>query len=90
MVAKSPQKQSPQKYFGNHLKALKDFLNWHSSTYKIVLILGDFNREIDEQNLLAELIKVLWWNGSIYRNENESTLSVKKKPLESKQFFSGD
>ena len=75
----NPHNNNPHKNnIGNHLKALKDFLNWHSSTYKIVLILGDFNREIDEQNFLAELIKVLWWNRSIYRNENESTLSVKK------------
>ena len=30
----------------NHLKALSDFLDSHSSTYEKVLILGDFNVEL--------------------------------------------
>ena len=50
---------------GNHLKALSDFLDSHSSTYEKVLILGDFNVEADDQNMktfcdsfsLASLIK---------------------------------
>ena len=36
---------------GNHLKALSDFLDSHSSTYEKVLILGDFNVEVDDQNM---------------------------------------
>ena len=36
---------------GNHLKALSDFLDSHSSTYAKVLILGDFNVEVDDQNM---------------------------------------
>ena len=36
---------------GNHLKALSDFLDSHSSTYEKVLILGDFNVEVDDQNI---------------------------------------
>ena len=36
---------------GNHLKALSDFLDSHSSTYEKVLILGDFNLEADDQNM---------------------------------------
>ena len=32
-------------------KSLSDFLDLHSSTYKKVLILGDFNVEVDEQNM---------------------------------------
>ena len=36
---------------GNHLKALSDFLDSHSSTYEKVLILDDFNVEVDEQNM---------------------------------------
>ena len=36
---------------GNHLKALSDFLDSHSSTYEKVLILGDFNVEADDQNM---------------------------------------
>ena len=36
---------------GNHLKALSEFLDWHSSTYEKVLILGDFNVEVDDQNM---------------------------------------
>ena len=35
----------------NHLKALSDFLDSHSSTYEKVLILGDFNAEVDDQNM---------------------------------------
>ena len=35
----------------NHLKALSDFLDSHSSTYEKVLILGDFNIEVDDQNM---------------------------------------
>ena len=50
---------------GNHLKALSDFLHSHSSIYEKVLILGDFNVEVDDQNMetfcdsysLASLIK---------------------------------
>ena len=36
---------------GNHLKALSDFLDSHSSTYEKILILGDFNVEADDQNM---------------------------------------
>ena len=40
---------------GNHLKALNDFLDSHSSSdssrYEKVLILGDFNIEVDDQNM---------------------------------------
>ena len=36
---------------GNHLKALSDFLDSHSSTYEKVLTLGDFNVEADDQNM---------------------------------------
>ena len=36
---------------GNHLIALSDFLNSHSSTYEKVLILGHFNVEADDQNM---------------------------------------
>ena len=36
---------------GNHLKVLSNFLDSHSSTYKKVLILGDFNVEADDQNM---------------------------------------
>ena len=39
-------------YIGNHLKALSDFLDSHSSTYEKVLILGDFNAEVDDQNMI--------------------------------------
>ena len=42
--------QSPKNNIGNHLKALRDFLDSHSSTYKKV-ILGDFNVETDDQNM---------------------------------------
>ena len=31
---------------GNHLKALSNFLDSHSSTHEKVLILGDFNVEV--------------------------------------------
>ena len=36
---------------GNHLKALSDFLDSHSSTYEEVLILGDFNLDVDDQSM---------------------------------------
>ena len=36
---------------GNHLQALSDFLDSHCSTYEKVLILGDFNVEVDDQNM---------------------------------------
>ena len=36
---------------GNHLKVLSDFLDSHSSTYEKVLIFGDFNIEVDDQNM---------------------------------------
>ena len=36
---------------GNYLKALSDFLNSYSSTYEKVLILGDFNIEVDDRNM---------------------------------------
>ena len=36
---------------GNHLKVLSDFLDSHSSAYEKVLILGDFNVEVDYQNM---------------------------------------
>ena len=36
---------------GIHLKSFSDFLDLHSSTYKKVLILGDFNVEVDDQNV---------------------------------------
>ena len=38
---------------GNHLKALSDFLDSHSATYEKVLIVGDFNVEVDDQNMKA-------------------------------------
>ena len=37
--------------FGNHLKALIDLLDSHSSTNEKVLIFGDFNVEVDDQNM---------------------------------------
>ena len=43
--------QSLKNNIGNHLKALRDFLDSHSSTYKKVMILGDFNVETDDQNM---------------------------------------
>ena len=36
---------------GNHLKALSDFLDSHSSTYEKVLTLGDFSVGVDDQNM---------------------------------------
>ena len=36
---------------GNHLKALSGFLDSHSSTYEKLLILGDFNVEVVDQNM---------------------------------------
>ena len=36
---------------GNHFKELSDFLDSHSSTYKKVLTLGDFNVEANDQNV---------------------------------------
>ena len=36
---------------GNHLKALSDFLDSYSLTYEKVLTLGDFNVEVDDQNM---------------------------------------
>ena len=36
---------------GNHLKTLSAFLDSHSSTYEKVLILGDFNVEVDDQKM---------------------------------------
>ena len=49
----------------NHLATLSNFLDLHSSKYKKMLILGDFNIEIDEPHMkslcetynLANLIK---------------------------------
>ena len=35
----------------NHLKALSDFFDSHSSTYEEVLILGDFNLDVDDQSM---------------------------------------
>ena len=35
----------------NYFKALSDFLDSRFSTYKKVFILGDFNVEVDEQNM---------------------------------------
>ena len=47
---------------GNCLKELSDFLDSHCSTYEKVLILGDFNVGVDDQNMktcysLTSLIK---------------------------------
>ena len=36
---------------GNHLQALSDFLDSHSSKCKKVLILADFRIELDDQNM---------------------------------------
>ena len=36
---------------GNHLKAVSDFMDSHSSTYEKVLIVGDFSVELDDQNM---------------------------------------
>ena len=35
----------------NHLATLSNFLDLHSSKYKKMLILGDFNIEIDEPHM---------------------------------------
>ena len=43
--------QSPQNNIGNHLKALSDFLDSHCSAYEKVLLLSDFNTEVDDQNM---------------------------------------
>ena len=43
--------QSHRNNIGDHLKALRDFLDSHSSTYEKVLILGNFNVKVDEQNM---------------------------------------
>ena len=61
---------------GNHLKALSDFLDSHSSTSEKVLILGDFNVEFDDQNMktfcdsysLTSLIK----QPTCYKNRSHS------------------
>ena len=61
---------------GNHLKALSDFLDSHSSTNEKVLILGDFNVEADDQNMktfcdsysLTSLIK----QPTCYKNPSHS------------------
>ena len=37
----------------NHLDALSTYLGLHSTTYKKILILGDFNVEIEEQYMKA-------------------------------------
>ena len=36
---------------GNHLKVLSGLLDSHSSVYKNLLILGDFNLKTDDQNM---------------------------------------
>ena len=36
---------------GSHVKTLSEFLDSDSSTYEKVLILGDFNVEVDDQNM---------------------------------------
>ena len=41
----------PKNNVGNHLKALSDFSDSHSSTYEKILILGDFNVEANDQNM---------------------------------------
>ena len=47
----------------NHLKALSDFFDSHSSIYKKVLVLGDFNVEVAErQNFLWHL-----WSSKSYK-----------------------
>ena len=37
---------------GNHLEALSDFLDIHSSSYKNIIILGDFNVGVEEKTVL--------------------------------------
>ena len=68
----NPRKNSTE----NHLKALSDFLDSHSSTSEKVLILGDFNVEFDDQNMktfcdsysLTSLIK----QPACYKNRSHS------------------
>ena len=36
---------------GNHLKALSDFLGFHSSSYNNIIILGDFNVGVEEPHM---------------------------------------
>ena len=36
---------------GNHLDAVSKTLDLHSSTYDKIILLGDFNSEIDEQHM---------------------------------------
>ena len=38
---------------GNHLDALRRYLDLHSTTYEKILILGDFNVGIEEQHMKA-------------------------------------
>ena len=43
---------NPHKYLkGNHLDAVCKTLDLHSSTYDKIILLGDFNTEIDEQHM---------------------------------------
>ena len=37
----------------NHLDPLSTYLDLHSTTYEKILILGDFNVEIEEQHMKA-------------------------------------
>ena len=43
----------------NHLDALSTYLDLHSTTYKKILILGDFNVEIEEQYMKACVITTI-------------------------------
>ena len=36
---------------GNHLEALSDFLDFHSSSYDSIIILGDFNVDVEEPHM---------------------------------------
>ena len=36
---------------GNHLEALNDFLDFHSSSYNNIIILGDFNVGVEEPHM---------------------------------------
>ena len=62
---------------GNHLDALSTYLDLHSTTYEKILILGDFNVEIEEQHMkafcdncnLTSLIK----QPICYKNPNNTT-----------------
>ena len=36
---------------GNHLEALSDFLDFHSSSYNNIIILGDFNVGVEEPHM---------------------------------------